>query len=732
MKKTIFPLALFSMTLAYSQKGDQKDTMNIQAIQEVTLTKKVFQKKADRFVYDVANAPVAKGNTGFGLLLQAPLVSSTDDKTLQILGKSNAIIYINGSKTMMNTEAVIEMLKNMPSENISKIEIISVPGSEFDVESSDGIINIILKKNPDDGINGNVRATNNHAKVNRQSAAASLNFRKNKLGISSSLRFSNWTTNQEYLLKNGTKDYFNISEGPVNDPSQNLGGYLNIDYSLSEKQNIALLLNSNANRSYGSDAELFNTVTTPAGTTYNITQNKDDSRAYNNSANLNYQLKTDENGSKINMSIAYLNYRKFANSTNETFDSDSNRWIHGLSQRFRQETPQIINSYTAKADYLQKLKKDFTITAGGNFSKTETDNDIFHENLDLNTVTYNKDFSQSNHFVYHERIAAAYFILEKIFSDAFSAKIGTRYENTHSTGETLDTQETLKRNYNNFLPFASFNYQLNPDNSFSFAFSSRVKRPSFWEINPVRVYLTPSNYIQNNPFVKASNVYNNELTYMFKNSYFLILSHTLLKDDATQIPLQNGNELRYIRTNFGDKNTLNAFVGINKNFFKGILNSNTNAGIQTNHVKGFLDTDPITGDLFDPYVMDRTTTSFRLQSNNNIRLSSKKDLFLGVNYFYISSQVMSIGMLQPISSLDINLRKIWNDWTFVLQARDVFNTNIAIIEDIQANGNYNSVYNNGFNRNIELSVTYNFGNRKLKKMREVNDAASEINSRTGS
>ncbi len=93
---------------------------------------------------------------------------------------------------------------------------------------------------------------------------------------------------------------------------------------------------------------------------------------------------------------------------------------------------------------------------------------------------------------------------------------------------------------------------------------------------------------------------------------------------------------------------------------------------------------------------------------------------------------MSIGMLQPISSLDINLRKIWNDWTFVLQARDVFNTNIAIIEDIQANGNYNSVYNNGFNRNIELSVTYNFGNRKLKKMREINDATSEINSRTGS
>ena len=56
------------------------------------MTKKVFQRKSDRFVYDVASTPVAKGNTAFGLLKETPLVSSTDDKTLQIAGKGNAII----------------------------------------------------------------------------------------------------------------------------------------------------------------------------------------------------------------------------------------------------------------------------------------------------------------------------------------------------------------------------------------------------------------------------------------------------------------------------------------------------------------------------------------------------------------------------------------------------------------------------------------------------------------
>jgi outer membrane receptor for ferrienterochelin and colicin len=74
------------------------------------------------------------------------MVSSTDNSTLKILGKNASVIYINGRKSNMDPEAVIEMLKNMPSENISKIEVITMPSSEFQVEGNQGIINIILKK----------------------------------------------------------------------------------------------------------------------------------------------------------------------------------------------------------------------------------------------------------------------------------------------------------------------------------------------------------------------------------------------------------------------------------------------------------------------------------------------------------------------------------------------------------------------------------------------------------
>ena len=45
------------------------------------------------------------------------------------------------------------------------------------------------------------------------------------------------------------------------------------------------------------------------------------------------------------------------------------------------------------------------------------------------------------------------------------------------------------------------------------------------------------------------------------------------------------------------------------------------------------------------------TTPF-LQLSNNIRLSSKKDWFLGINYFYLGKQRIDLGILDPISSLD--------------------------------------------------------------------------------
>jgi iron complex outermembrane receptor protein len=745
--KLFLGLSLISGICLNAQEKPKTDTTAAKEIETVTLTKQVFKKQSDRFVYDVAASPVAKGNTAFNILKQTPLVSSTDDKTLKIIGKNNAVIFINGRRTNMDAESLTQFLKNTPAENIQKIEVITLPGSEYQVESSDGIINIVLKKKMTDGLNGNLRMGNSQSYYNSSYAGLSLNYRKNKLAISTNLHTSQNIQEQYYILKNGTSRSTNQSEGRVTDPNKYLGGYLNLDYQLNDNSNLALTWNSSANRSYNSTSNLFNTVTNTDSlgvrkTSYNFTKNLENSRSYNNSLNLNYEWKTDTLGSKLNLNAAYLHFRRFQNANNNTYDSDIFQNIIGdATTRITQSTPQIINNFSFLGDYIKKFKNDFTVSVGGNFNKTKTDNDTQNDTFKSNVLFD----SNPNHFIYDENIYGAYLTLEKKFSDKLSGKIGSRYEITNSVG-TSDNPENpslgrIEQNYNNFLPYISLNYGINDKNNISYAFSSRMRRPSFWELNPVKNYLTDVNYTQNNPFVKAASVYTNELTYMFKSSYFLILNHSYTKNVITQVSLIGAprrldgtfgeDQIRYIRTNFGDKQEMSAMIGMQKTFFKQYLTTNFNVGMQRNINNGFLNTDPITGEVFPDYVNKIKSNSLLIQTNNTVRLDKKKTWFLGVNYWYVDNQQIELGQLKSLMSLDTNIKKVWNDWTFALEIFDILNTNKVEISDYsQADGKYNYINQNQYNQSVNFSITYNFGNKKVQKIRDISSADKDIKNRT--
>ncbi|WP_226063852.1 outer membrane beta-barrel family protein [Kaistella polysaccharea] len=737
MKKLIITLSVLTGFVAFAQNQSDSESLKTENIKEVKMTKKVFRKESDRFVYDVAASPVAKGNTAFELLKETPLVSSTDDKTLKIAGKSNAVIYINGRVTQMDAEGVEQFLKNMPAENIQKIEVITLPGSEFKVESTDGIINIVLKKKTTDGLNGNARFYNEQKYFNGTGAGVSLNYRKDKLGISGNVNTSENIEHKYYILNSGNKNASTRSVGPMSDPNKNLGGYVNIDYQLNDKSSLALTYNSRLNRSFNSTIELYNISTDNLTniSKYSVTNSKEDAHSANNSLNINYELKTDSLGSKLNVNVAGLLYRRYQTSTNFTYDSDINQNKNSPLLRIDQDQPQIINNFSATADYIRKFEKDLTIAVGGNYNKTSTDNDTKYSAYDYRTKITDP---QANHFIYDENILGAYLTLEKSFSPKFSGKVGARYELTQSEGNsdnpTDERLKSIKRNYNQILPYLSLNYTLNEKNNISYAFSSRVKRPSFWELNPTKTFLTEFNYTQNNPFVKSSSVYSQELTYMYKNSYFLILSHALVKDNITEVPLQGVidgvNQVRYIRTNFGTNQEFGAMLGMQKSFFKGYLSTNFNVGLQHNINNGSLSEDPISGDIFPLYENKKSSTSFTIQTSNNIQLDKKKTWFLGVNYFYVDKQMIELGELDQLMSLDFTVKKIWNNWTFSVDLDDVLNTQLISITDYQANGNYNNISQDRYSRGVKFTMVYNFGNQKVKKIRDIDSADKDIKSRT--
>ncbi|MBK1894276.1 outer membrane beta-barrel family protein [Chryseobacterium paridis] len=753
MKTPTLLAALFFTGFVFAQQ--KSDTLKTKNIEGITLKKQVFKKQSDRFIYDVASSPIAKGTNTFNLLKQTPMISSIDGKTLKIMGKSEVVIYINNKKSNMDAEALIEMLKNTPSEDIQKIEVITVPGSEFQVESNDGVINIVMKKSRNNGYNGTVKMQNEQAYYNNPSASASFNLRKDKFAVSTNFSTGSWTDREKYRLSNGNSTFKNESFGFNDDPNKNFGGSVNVDYEINKKQSLGFTYNMRYNKSFNSILDITNIQN---GVLKNRTVNDEDAQTRNHSFNLNYEIKTDSLGSKLTSNISYLWFNRDKYSINETFpfyDADNNKY-----GAFKQWVPQIINNYAANIDYVKKTAKGNSWLMGISYNNTKTDNDTRQDVYTKASNSFVNDFDQTNHFIYKENILGLYLTYERKLSEKISGKIGTRYEMTRSTGEILG-KTGFDRNYNNLLPYLNFNYAINADNNITYTFSSRIRRPRFWELNPSRTYFTPDNYTQNNPFVLASKYYNQEINYMFKNAFYANLSFNYVEDASNQVPLQgtvtkpqkdeNGKIildnsgdpimvttkfLRYIRTNYGNNKQLGLTLGMNKSWFKDIWTTNYSVNLAYAMYSGTVSEDPTSRpvpgqtEVLTPYVIDVKNFNISAQFNNTIRLSSKKDWFLGVNYFYGGKSQIEIGELGTRQSLDLNVKKIINNWTVLVEVYDVFNQNFSKIKGVQPDGSFNNVTNFEYPRIFSVGVTYNFGNQKLKKTREMKSANDAVKSRT--
>lgn len=91
---------------------------------------------------------------------------------------------------------------------------------------------------------------------------------------------------------------------------------------------------------------------------------------------------------------------------------------------------------------------------------------------------------------------------------------------------------------------------------------------------------------------------------------------------------------------------------------------------------------------------------------------------------------MEGGTIGVRQSFDISLKKIIGDWTVIAEANDLFNQSFYRVNSIQPNGKYNNITNFNYPRLISIGVTYNFGNQKLKKAREMKSANDAVKSRT--
>ncbi|HCX55422.1 MAG TPA: TonB-dependent receptor, partial [Sphingobacterium sp.] len=114
--------------------GDFKvlDTIRLQLESKVLDEAQVIGKKPlieshlDKVVLNVENSILATGNNALELLQKVPGVT-LDNKKINLRGKSNVIIMIDGKPTYLSADEVSRLLENTASNAIASIEVLTNP-----------------------------------------------------------------------------------------------------------------------------------------------------------------------------------------------------------------------------------------------------------------------------------------------------------------------------------------------------------------------------------------------------------------------------------------------------------------------------------------------------------------------------------------------------------------------------------------------------------------------------
>src|SRR3990170_574714 len=146
----------------------QKDQMELQ------LDKRVFNIQKD-----LSNV----GRNASDILGNLPSVTVDVDGTVSLRGSDNVRILIDGRPSGL-TSRDPEALRMLQGNLIESIEVITNPSSRYDAAGEVGIINIILKKNQDKGVNGSFSA--NAGYPVQYGGAYSINIRRKKVNLFSS------------------------------------------------------------------------------------------------------------------------------------------------------------------------------------------------------------------------------------------------------------------------------------------------------------------------------------------------------------------------------------------------------------------------------------------------------------------------------------------------------------------------------------------------------------------
>lgn len=678
----------------------------------IVATRPFLEQKIDRLIVNVANSATSAGATAMEILKKVPGVMIINDH-VNLSGKTGVVIMIDGKPSpYTDMEA---MLKDIPGNNIEKIEVISNPGAQYEASGSAGIIDIVLKKNRKSGLNGSyilgggysyynqkdVRS-NDHS-YGRYSAALSLNYNIGKWSFFGSADFLHRTVfevnNYDRIIDSNLYTQKNHYPYYYNTVNYRAGA----SYELNEKSTLGVLINGNQRSGNGTSTTyttISNRITgNPSGSF--ITENLTTINRFNLTTNVNYSYKIDTSGRAFYADFDYSSY-KYKNTVNINFPVNNDQ----LFQRGKNP----LDYLTFKANYTHPFSNGMKLDAGFKLSGVDIHNDLL--------FTRNKvvDQSQTNQFRYKESVQAAYVNLAKKYS-TFEYQIGIRMERTSTKGQ-LGADKVLDQQYNQLFPSLTIQQQLSKSWKLNLAYSRRIDRPQFVLLSPFSYFIDSLTYSKGNPNLVPQLSHATRLALHYKNAFFIAFNYNRTKNTIYESAPQQIGLITYTQPdNLGTHD--NAVMEINVPIALGnfITGYGDLQGIYNRYNASYLNA---------VYKKDK----FSFQSNINLSIKLAQTLKAEINGFYSSGALNEFMTTSSFSGVYFGLQKTMfnNKGKLNFSANDIFykNSTISTVKYQNINTRY---YYRDDSRNFRLTFSYSFGNEKSSGKADRDIGSKEENNR---
>ncbi|WP_343535401.1 outer membrane beta-barrel family protein [Pedobacter sp.] len=682
---------------------------DITIMKEVTIVSKrpLFTQKTDRLIFNVENSIASQGGDAIDALKNTPLLK-VDENKVAMIGKSSLNVMINGKPVALSGEALIAYLGTISNDHISKIEIITTPPAKYAAEGNAGLINIILKKNPNLGFNGmlNLAATQRSRFSSRSSAT--LNYQTEKFSLTSNLLYShNKITayeKDENIFANG---FVSNNRQDKNVLSKDFAPSINFNYRLNPKIDASLIYEYNGSDFTSADQSknLFYTNTQLTNQLFNEgygTINGDFHRLH---AYITGQL--DTMGKSVDLGFQWLDNEINNERSNQINNNDIRSATRNLS----------LNNYrlgVSNLDFNLPFKRS-TLQTGARYAFLDNNSDVRFFDMVNDMPTLNP--ALTNIFNYKEHIFSLYLSAEMKLATKWAIQGGLRYENTNYKGKSQAAANEISRRYGNFFPTFYVNYKHSNTADYSFKYSKRVNRPRLEQLNPFQWFINPLQYVEGNPLLMPSFSDNFEFTYANNSNFSATLYHSITKDQISYIAqfLNDGKTQRYSYYNLLNVYQYGVYANYTFNKIKH-LESQLSGGYYWQKTKSK-----------DATLVPSTKgTGANLSINNSLKFGSN-DL-VQLNYMHNFPAFNGTMHTNAYGFLTLAYRR-----NFLAKQLSIGLTASSIISkgnEISYSQVNNSANLNGSNeydyQSVRLNLTYKLGNNKVKGNRQKN-AAEEAN-----